>query len=120
MLPGAGLDRDETMLALYRCLIEIRRAHPSLSRGSYTAISTEGDLLVFQRLHEETGDVVTIAMNRGQDAVTATVPLPVQWNDTRVTDALSGDPIPSENGSVQFSVSPRSVRILTSDRANAP
>lgn len=118
--PGAGIERDDELHALYKRLIDIRRAHPALSRGGYVPISSDGDLLVFSRVHEPTGDAVVVAVNRGQSLVTAGVTAPVQWNSTSVTDALSGEPIPMQNGSIQIGVPPRSVRILAAGRASTP
>jgi glycosidase len=116
--PGSGLERDERMFLYYKRLIEIRRAHPALSRGGYAPISSEGDLLVFSRIHEE--DVAIVAINRGRESVTATFPIPVQWTPDDVTDALENTQVKAEKGTVQLSVPPRSVGILVSDRANGP
>jgi len=118
--PGAGLETDEEMLDFYKRLIRIRGEHPALSRGVYTPLSTDGDLLLFSRIDETTADAVVVAMNRGESAVTSTFPLPVQWNGAAVMDALENAATRVENGVVQLDVAPRSVRILVSGRAMAP
>lgn len=56
-----------SILNLYRTLIALRRARPELSIGDYSLIAVVGDVLVFQRTHDE-GRLV-IALNFGTSAV---------------------------------------------------
>jgi alpha-glucosidase len=39
----------QSILTLYRRLIEFRRRHPALSTGSYTPLAVEGDILAYER-----------------------------------------------------------------------
>lgn len=89
-LPGKNAKRDESLRAYYRQLIALRRAHPALERGGFRALATQGDLLVFAREDAATKDAVIVAINRGAQDATATVPLPDGWNPGGVRDALSG------------------------------
>lgn len=54
---------NDSMLALYRRLIELRRQDPALSLGSYTPIPTSGDVLAFVR--EGEGRRFLIVLNLG-------------------------------------------------------
>jgi glycosidase len=87
ILPGAGLPRDETMRADYRRLIGIRRAHPSLWRGRREPLSSDGDLLVFARHDDASGDVTVVAINRSNSTAVLDVPLPDAWAGLSVLDA---------------------------------
>ena len=40
-----------SILALYRRLLALRRAHPALSVGDITLFPTEGDVLAYERRH---------------------------------------------------------------------
>jgi alpha-amylase len=57
----------------------VRRAHPALSRGSHAALSTAGDLLVFLRRDEASGDAVVVAVNRGATPAEARFAAPSEW-----------------------------------------
>ena len=92
ILPGKGLPRDEEMRDYYKQLIQMRRAHPALWRGDYRELSTEGDLLVFGRHDPASGEAVIVAVNRGAGPAAAEVPLPDQWQGSKVLEALSGKP----------------------------
>jgi alpha-glucosidase len=63
----AAEDRDSTScLCLYRRLLQLRRAHPSLSVGDYEPIAAAGDLLAYVR---HTRDERTlVALNLGGQA----------------------------------------------------
>lgn len=84
--PGAGEPRDEELRGDYRRLIAIRRAHPALWRGSHRGLLTEGDVLVFERRDETSGDVVVVAVNRGEEAAEASFPAPDGWRPGEVPD----------------------------------
>ena len=56
-----------SMLALYRALIELRRARPELAVGDYTRLTLTGDLLIFQRQHQR--QRLLIALNFGSEAI---------------------------------------------------
>jgi alpha-glucosidase len=60
-----------SMLTLHRDLIRLRRAHPSLSRGSVRLIDAEGNVLTYER--QEGDEKLVIALNLG--AAPATTPL---------------------------------------------
>jgi len=110
--PGNGVERDESLRDYYRRLIEIRRRHLALSAGSYERLSTDGDLLVFGRSHESSGNAVVVAINRGAEPAEAQVAAPAGWAGGAV-DALSGDPATVTDGTLQVKVPPRSARIYT-------
>ncbi|HSP17279.1 MAG TPA: alpha-amylase family glycosyl hydrolase [Thermoanaerobaculia bacterium] len=109
--PGEGKPRDEAMLADYKKLIAIRKAHVALSRGTHTPISTDGDLLVFSQRDETTGDQVIVAVNRGTAEAPLTVAVP--WPVTQVTDSWYGEHLRVEAGTVRTVVGPKGARILS-------
>lgn len=111
--PGAGDPRDESLRTDYQRLIAIRQAHPALSRGVHEALSTDGDLLVFSQTDEASGDVVIIAVNRGETASAVTVPLPERWNVTTVSDALAGEHLAVRDRTLALTVGPKAARIIT-------
>lgn len=88
--PGKGVDRDEDLRAYYKKLISIRRDHRALSRGDYTRLYWEGDLLVFRRTDVETGNSVIVAVNRGDDTDTAEIDRPDDWGDVEAKELLTG------------------------------
>jgi alpha-glucosidase len=60
----------DSILNLYKALIEIRRKLPQLVSGDYWPIAAEGDLLLYRRRSE--GESVTIALNLGAEPVSVT------------------------------------------------
>jgi alpha-amylase len=116
ILPGAGQPRDEALRGDYKQLIAIRRAHPALSRGAHSGLSTDGDLLVFLRRDEASGDAVVVAVNRGSAPATASFDAPAEWGDAPVRDAWGGD-APTRSGSkIEAVVLPRGARIFEAQR----
>jgi glycosidase len=87
--PGAGRERDEDLRAFYKKLVSLRRAHPSLSRGTYTRLSADGDLLVFRKDDEASGDAAIVAINRGEAAGSVAVAAPEEWS--AAVDGLTGE-----------------------------
>ena len=105
ILPGKGKARDEAMRADYTKLIAIRKAHPALSRGAHTTISTDGDLLVFARKYEN--DEVLVAVNRGSESAQLSVPA-----SANAFDVWNGEPLTAAEGKIAATVKPRGARIL--------
>jgi glycosidase len=116
ILPGAGKPRDEALRADYKKLIAIRRAHKALSRGVHTGLSTEGDLLVFLRRDEASGDAVVVAVNRGAAPATAGFDAPAEWGDRPVRDVWNEEPVPRTGGRVEAQVAARGARIFAVER----
>lgn len=114
--PGAGKPRDEALRADYKKLIAIRRAHKALSRGPYTPVSSEGDLLVFLRRDARTKDVVVVAVNRGAAPATAGFEVPAEWGDSPVKDVWNGEDVARSGNRIEAQVAPLGARILTVER----
>ncbi|HTQ79390.1 MAG TPA: alpha-glucosidase C-terminal domain-containing protein, partial [Thermoanaerobaculia bacterium] len=107
----------------YKKLIAIRRAHLGLSRGDYTGLSAEGDLLVYLRRDAESKDAVVVAVNRGTTPAQATIPVPAEWGAGPVRDLWNGEDVPLAGGKAEVSVPARGARILAVERprsANLP
>jgi glycosidase len=107
--PGAGKPRDESLREDYRKLIAIRKAHPALSRGVHSAVSTQGDLLVFSQKHED--DEVLVAVNRGAEAAALDIPLPAGWTSAR--DVWSNATLTVTDAAIAGSVPARRAMIIT-------
>ncbi|HEX6864471.1 MAG TPA: DUF3459 domain-containing protein, partial [Thermoanaerobaculia bacterium] len=108
--------RDEALRADYKKLIAIRRAHKALSRGPYTGVSSDGDLLVFSRRDAETKDVVVVAVNRGAAPATAGFEVPAEWGDSPVKDVWNGEDVARSGNRIEAQVAPLGARILTVER----
>jgi alpha-glucosidase len=68
-----ALSQDPTsILTLHRRLIGLRRHHPALSVGSYAPLSMEGDVLAYERRHEN--ERILVALNLGQEPVAILLP----------------------------------------------
>ena len=61
-------DDRRSMLSLYRSLIDLRRAKPALSVGTYTPVTATGDLLAYVR--EGGGRRFLVALNLGGQPAT--------------------------------------------------
>jgi alpha-amylase len=110
--PGAGLPRDERLRADYRRLIAIRRAHPSLWRGRRESLKSDGDLLVFARHDEASGDSALVAVNRGDAAATFELPLPATWSGRTVQEAWRETPVVVRDGTLAATVPGRQAVIF--------
>ena len=114
ILPGTGQPRDESLRADYIKLIAIRKSHPALFRGVHTAMNTEGDGLVFAQHDSLSNDYVIVAVNRGTTPLKISVPHPQQWSGKKIRDVWNEAAIPvAAEGAVEFTIDPRSARILT-------
>jgi alpha-amylase len=111
--PGAGIERDEVLRAYYKRLIETRRAHRALSRGAFEALSTDGDLLVFQRTDAETQDAVIVAVNRGATAAGLAVAVPAVWSGaTEAEEIMTATRVRVTGGRLVSEVPPLEARIF--------
>jgi glycosidase len=111
ILPGAGVARDEGLRDFYRALIAARRAHPALAHGRQRTLSTEGDLLVFQRTAAD--EALLVAVNRGPAPATARVQRPAEWAGRTVRVALGAPTVAEEGTALSITVSGGSVAILS-------
>ena len=119
LLPGAGIPRDEGMRRWYQRLISLRRAHPALSHGGHRTLSAEGDLLVFLRLDEPSGDAVVVAVNRGAAEASATVARPAAWGTAAAADLLETARLEPGAGELKLTVPPRSAAVIWAGSATS-
>ena len=110
VLPGKGQKRDEALRGYYKRLIEIRRQNPALSRGAFRRLSSDGDLLVFERADAASGNTVVVAVNRGAAEATASVAAPSGWS--RALESLSGAELGVDGGMLTLVVPPRSAQVF--------
>ena len=110
--PGAGKPRDEALREYYRKLIAIRRAHPALWQGTHKGLATDGDLYVFERRDEASGDTVVVALNRGSAQTTVSVAVPAAWGTAPATDLLGGGEAPRRDGQLAVEVPSLGARII--------
>lgn len=107
--PGAGKPRDEALRNWYRTLIALRRARPALSRGSYSRLHADGDLLVFRKDDATTGDAAVVAINRAEVGAAISVPAPPGWRSAM--DAITNDPAVLSTEGLDVRVPPLGVRV---------
>lgn len=111
VLPGKGADRDDGLREYYRKLIAVRRAHPALRSGTFRPLATDGDLLVFLREDGDAGDAVIVAVNRGAQTATATVPLPSGWRVGAARELLGGEHVAVGADGLPLSIAGRTAQI---------
>jgi alpha-amylase len=114
LLPGAGVPRDEGLRAYYQRLIAIRRAHPALWRGERKGVAFGKDHLIFQRRDPDSGDLVLVAVNRGEAAVADTVSVPDGWQGGGV-DLLGEGRFAAPDGRLVIEIPRRTALILAPD-----
>jgi glycosidase len=109
--PGEGVVRDESLRAYYQRLIQLRRAHPALSAGTFRAVSSDGDLLVFAKAHAGSGDAVVVAINRGAQRAQVSVPRPSTWSGATVRGGISGRMFGVAGDSLHIDLAPMSAEV---------
>jgi alpha-amylase len=114
VLPGKGVKRDEALRDYYRKLIDVRRNHTALSRGSFRRLSSDGDLLVFERHDVAAGNAVVVAVNRGQAAARVSVDAPTAWRGV-VSEVIQGTAATVDGGRLEIVVPPRQARVFVSE-----
>jgi alpha-amylase len=118
IMPGAGQPRDEKLRADYKKMIAIRREHAALSLGYHTAISTEGDLLVFQMQDAASGDTVIVAVNRGASPAQAGFKIPEAWEGKTIQDAWNqNESVAVKEGQVDSAIPAKGARIFVAQGA---
>jgi glycosidase len=111
VLPGKGLERDEALRDYYRALIQARRDHTALSQGGFKRLSSEGDLLVFERADASSGNAVVVAVNRGRTDASVNVPAPAGWQGATIKDAMTGAPATLSGDQLAVTVPARQARV---------
>ena len=85
-----------SILALYRRLLALRRAHPALSIGDIELLETEGDVLAYQRRHG--AERLIVALNLGKRPHRLELP---DWaRDCRPMLSTVVDATPAADGAV--------------------
>ena len=69
---AAQQEEPGSMLALYRDLLRLRRAHPALAIGSMRMIEADVDVLAYERVHE--GGRLVVVLNLGAASPRVTMP----------------------------------------------
>ena len=108
--PGKGVKRDEDLRAYYRTLIQARRGNTALSRGAYRTLSSDGDLLVFERHDAEAGNAVVVAVNRGKAEARVAVDAPAAWSGA-AGEVITGAVAVVDGGRLEVTVPPRQARV---------
>jgi glycosidase len=85
-----------SILALYRRLLAVRRAHPALAIGDFALLDSEGDVLAYERRHD--AERLIVALNLG--AHSQRLELPDWAGDCRVLLSTVADAAPIEDGAV--------------------
>jgi alpha-amylase len=113
ILPGRGLERDESLREQYKRLIAIRRAHPALWRGGHEGVQFDSDLLVFLRRDDASGDAVVVAVNRGDEAALVSFEKPALWGGVEIRDIWNDEIVAADGDDrVEVAIEGLSTRIL--------
>jgi len=111
-MPGKGKKQDLEMLAYYKKLIAIRKAYPSLSRGDFQEVHTDGDCLIFSRNTED--ETVFVAVNRASEPFEATIVLPDHLKLGVHMELMTGKPVPTRDGSLKTIIPGRQAVLIGS------
>ena len=84
------------MLALYRRLLVVRRAHPALAIGDFALLDSEGDVLAYERRHG--AERLIVALNLGTHS--QRLELPAWASDYRVLLSTIADVALAGDGAV--------------------
>lgn len=107
-----GGQPDTTLLADFKRLIQLRKDHAVLRRGSLDApLLLDDHLIVLLRKHESSWAIT--ATNNAEQALVATVSLPAELANAVFTDALTGQTVRAAKGQVSFTVPPLFGTVLT-------
>jgi hypothetical protein len=75
-------------------------------------LSSDGDLLVFERSDSASGNAVVVAINRGKTEITSVVDAPTAWGASgEATDAISGAKLSVNAGRIAVNAPPRTARV---------
>lgn len=104
---------DNPNLAWVRRLLAVRKSHPALRYGDFTALDTDR-LLAFVRTTGKVAETTFVVMNPTDETVKETFPTRVgrlmSWGGLK--DVLSGKEARTINGLLSMEMAPRSVEIL--------
>jgi glycosidase len=65
-----------SILTLYRNLLALRRRHPAVAVGSYTAVTSVAEVLAYERRWD--GERIFIALNFGRESCSVRLPTPAR------------------------------------------
>ena len=85
-----------SILSLYRRLLDLRRAEPALSVGSYAPLPATGTLLAY--LREHAGRRLAVVLNIGAESVSWAIPAELAGARTILSTSLRESPGPSTIG----------------------
>ena len=111
---------DDSMLAYYTKLAQIRRDYPVLKTGGFTTLLTgdttasAGDNDVYAFLRSATGQQsVVVVMNKGDSQEQVTIPVKGVYSDGQVIeDAITGATFTVHGNAVTMNVHPRSGLVI--------
>ena len=103
---------DHALFAHYQKLLELRKHHPAVRAGDFTALHAEEDdgIYAFQRRHEE--DTVIAVFN--VSIAERTFTLPVAGAASQVwQEVLTGASVSASNHELAITIAPRTAQIWT-------
>jgi alpha-amylase len=107
---AAALTDSNSLLAFYKAMIALRKLHPSISRGSYDSVISDGASLSFQR--KLNGDHAVIAINYGKAPSMVTISaLPASASVKPVFPAAGSMFAVGTDGRAQVSLPAQSVSV---------
>ncbi len=90
---------DPSFRPFYEKLYALRRAHPALVTGTYASVKSDRSDRVIAFTRSSGKDGLLMLFNTADEPVTAAVTLPDGFAGKKLTDLLSGAPMPVKSGS---------------------
>ncbi|MBK9685435.1 MAG: DUF3459 domain-containing protein [Betaproteobacteria bacterium] len=102
-----------SLLAFYKAMLALRKAHPAIAAGSYDNVVVDGSAMTFQR--RLGADRVVVAINYGTSAAALAVPgLPAGATLRSLFPAASGDVVVGADQRANISLAGQSLRVFAS------
>ena len=101
-----------TLLVAHRKLIALRHEHPALRRGTYSALPTDPDSMLYVFLRDYDGERLVVAVNAGTDAVSSSSQPSI---GTDFTTLYGEGGIAGDERTVRIALAPRSGAIWRVD-----
>ena len=110
---AAQLTDPDSLLAFYKAMLALRKAHPAIAAGSYDNVVVDGSAMTFQR--RLGADRVVVAINYGTSAAALAVPgLPAGATLRSLFPAASGDVVVGADQRANISLAGQSLRVFAS------
>lgn len=117
ILPGVGERRDEALRKFYKTMIETRRAHPALWRGTVKTLNArDAKHLFLEKKDPKSDDLVWVFANPSDDEIDLVLDIPPEFQNKNVINVITGDKVYiNQDGKFQFSIPEVTTLVLVAD-----